>query len=125
MGSERQSSQVAVPIRVVQWDTGVIGARALRGAIEHPDLSLVGGYVHAESKDGRDAGDLCGLPPVGIAATRDADALIALRPDCVLYMSRSSDLDEICRLLAAGINVVSTAGGFHHPAGLPTPMRER
>jgi hypothetical protein len=115
----------ARPLRVVQWDTGVIGARALRDVIQHPALSLAGVYVHSESKDGRDAGELCGLAPVGVAATRDANALIALKPDCVIYMSGSNDVEEICRILAAGINVVSTAGGFHHPAGMDPVMRKQ
>ena len=47
--------------RVVQWATGNIGARSLRGVIEHPDLDLVGVYVYSDAKAGVDAGELCGL----------------------------------------------------------------
>ena len=47
--------------RVVQWATGNIGTRSLRTAIEHPQLDLVGVYVHSPDKAGRDAGELCGL----------------------------------------------------------------
>jgi 4-hydroxy-tetrahydrodipicolinate reductase len=41
---------------VVQWCTGNVGARALRRVIEHPDLDLVGVYVHSTNKVGTDAG---------------------------------------------------------------------
>ena len=62
--------------RVVQWATGNIGTRSLRHVIEHPDLELVGVWVHTPEKIGRDAGELIGEEPIGIAATHDADALI-------------------------------------------------
>jgi hypothetical protein len=113
------------PLRVVQWDTGNIGTHALRAVVEHPNLTLAGVYVHAEGKAGRDAGELCGLGPTGVRATRDIDEIIALGADCVLYMPRGADLDEICRLLASGTNVVATSGGFHHPASLDAAVRDR
>ena len=49
--------------RVVQWATGNVGSRALRETIRHPDLELVGVYVHSPEKSGRDAGELAGLAP--------------------------------------------------------------
>src|SRR3954471_17734083 len=91
---------------VAQWATGNIGARSLRQVIEHPDLELVGVYVHSSEKAGSDAGDLCGVVATGIVATNDIDELIAARPDCVLYMPQQCDFDEVCRLLAAGVNIV-------------------
>src|ERR1700754_3544445 len=93
--------------RVVQWATGNVGSRALRRAIEHPDLDVVGVYVHSANKVGRDAGELAGLAPIGVAATNSIDEVIALRPDCVLYMPHVCSFDEICRLLESGANVVS------------------
>jgi hypothetical protein len=56
-----------VSLRVVQWATGNIGTYALRGVIEHLGLQLAGVHVHTPAKAGRDAGELCGLGPVGIA----------------------------------------------------------
>src|SRR5690606_27012921 len=98
---------------------------ALRAVIERPDYELVGLYVHSEAKEGRDAGELCGLGPVGVAATRSLDDIVALAPDCVLYMPAACDLDEVCRLLAAGANVVTTRGEFHRPASLDAATRAR
>lgn len=111
--------------RVVQWATGNVGAKALRGLIEHPYLDLVGVFVHSTSKIGRDAGFLCGIDPVGIVATGSIEDIIALRPDCVLYMPHEVNYDEICRLLEAGINIVTTRTEFQHPGSLASTIRER
>lgn len=111
--------------RVVQWATGNIGTRALRQVIEHPDMSLAGVYVHSPAKAGRDAGDLCGLPPTGVVATRDAGEILALGADCVLYMPAACDPDELCRLLASGANVVTTRGEFHRAGSMDPDVRKR
>ena len=111
--------------RVVQWATGNIGTKSLRAVIEHPRLELVGVHVYAGDKAGRDAGDLCGRPATGVAATRDIDDVIALEPDCVLYMPRQCDVDEVCRLLESGADIVTTRGEFHHPASLDAATRRR
>jgi 2,4-diaminopentanoate dehydrogenase len=113
------------PFRVVQWATGNTGTYALRAVVEHPQLDLAGVYVHSESKVGRDAGELCGIDPVGVVATGSVDEVVALGADCVLYMPAACDMDEVCRLLAAGTNVVTTRGEFHRPASLDPAVRER
>jgi 4-hydroxy-tetrahydrodipicolinate reductase len=113
------------PLRVVQWATGNIGARSLRAVVDHPGLELVGVYVTSDDKAGRDAGDLCGRGPVGVTATRDPDEVVALGADCVLYMPRALDADEVCRLLASGANVVTTRGELHRPAGMDPALRTR
>ena len=111
--------------RVVQWATGNIGTRAMRAVVEHPQMDLAGLYVYAAEKAGRDAGELCGLDPTGVAATREADAILGLGADCVLYMPRALDADELCPLLESGANVVTTRGEFHHPASMKPELRER
>ncbi|KAA9156215.1 dihydrodipicolinate reductase [Amycolatopsis acidicola] len=114
-----------VPRRVVQWATGTIGTRALRAVIEHSALELAGVYVHSPEKAGRDAGELCGLGPTGVTATNDAGEVLALGADCVLYMPIACDLDEVCRILAAGTDIVTTRGEFHHPASMDPAARQR
>src|ERR1700754_1820658 len=113
------------PYKVVQWATGNIGMRSLRSVIEHPKLELVGLYVHAREKAGRDAGELCGLAPVGVKATNSIDDVIALRPDCVLYMQQGANIDDLCRLLVSGVNVVTTRVEFHDPLTLDPGIRQR
>jgi 2,4-diaminopentanoate dehydrogenase len=113
----------ARPLRVVQWATGNIGARSLRHVIEHPALELAGVYVTSAAKAGKDAGDLAGLPATGVLATSAAEEITALRPDCVLYMPAACDVGEVTRLLAAGANVVTTRGEFHHPGSMDPSAR--
>lgn len=96
--------------RVIQWSTGNVGRRAVRAIAEHPELELVGLYAHGAAKQGRDAGELCGLPALGVRATQDLDALQALRADCVNYNGLLPDVDALERFLEAGTSVVTTAG---------------
>ena len=100
--------------RVIQWSTGNVGACALRAIINHPELELVGVSVYHDSKSGKDAGELCGLDPVGIKATKDANALLATEADCVCYTSDIRydpvvTIEEICRILQSGKNVVTSS----------------
>jgi 2,4-diaminopentanoate dehydrogenase len=111
--------------RVVQWATGNVGLRALRRTIEHPALDLVGVYVYSNAKLGLDAGALCGIDPVGVAATNNIEAIIALQPDCVLYMPHVLNADELCRLLETGANIVTTLTEFQNPATMDAPLRTR
>ena len=93
-----------MPIRIVQWTTGNVGKRSVRAVVAHPELELVGCYAWSDDKAGRDVGELCGIEPVGVEATNDVDALLALRPDCVVYNPMWPDTDELVRILEAGVN---------------------
>jgi 2,4-diaminopentanoate dehydrogenase len=95
-------------LRVVQWTTGKTGSAAVRGMAGHPVLDLVGCYAYSPDKVGRDVGKLCGIGPLGVSATDDIDALLALRPDCVSYMPYRPDFGHLVRILESGINVVTT-----------------
>ena len=95
--------------RVVQWNTGNIGKSSVQSIADNPALELVGCYAHSPDKVGRDAGELCGIAPLGVAATDDVDALLALKPDCVVYHPMWINVDELVRILSAGANVVTTA----------------
>jgi len=88
--------------------------------------------VHSESKAGRDAGDLAGVAPVGLAATNDVDAILATDADCVSYTATADlrpmeALADVCRILESGKNVVSSSiVGLVHPTSIPemTPKIE-
>ncbi len=100
--------------RVVVWSTGGIGSIAIRAIAQRPNLDLVGVWVHSEDKVGKDAGELANGEPIGLATTNDADALIALKPDCVIYAASGPERDagaipDYVKLLSAGINVVTTS----------------
>jgi hypothetical protein len=105
-----------VAIRVIQWATGNVGRSAIEGILAHPELELVGCWVHSEAKVGRDAGEICGLPPVGVIATNRAEDVLALDADCVLYSPIIGQRPEVIRILESGKNVVTPLDWFY-PAG--------
>jgi hypothetical protein len=106
--------------RVIQWSTGHVGQIAIRTMLERPELELAGVWVYSEEKDGKDAGELCGLAPLGVQATRDIDVLLAIEADCVCYtpleLNPADVIDNVCRILASGKNVVTTTAMLGSPA---------
>ena len=105
-----------MPYRIIQWGTGNVGTHALRMIVERPDFTLAGLRVYNPEKVGVDAGTLLGMEPIGVAATNDGDAIAALDADCVSYTPLGGTLagghqgvEDICRLLASGKNVISSA----------------
>lgn len=114
-------------IRVIQWATGTVGVHAAPALAAHPDLDLVGVWVHSDAKAGRDVGEICGTDPIGVLTTQDRDALLALGADCICYTAHSDlrpgeVVDDLCAMLASGHNVVNTSfvpllhprtAGFH------------
>ncbi|MBT4522492.1 MAG: dihydrodipicolinate reductase, partial [Halieaceae bacterium] len=98
--------------RVIQWATGGVGRAAIEGIIKHPQLRLAGCWVHSADKVGKDAGELCGIEPVGVIATDNVDELIAMDADIVIYSPVMPDPSIVARLLASGKNVVTPLGWF-------------
>jgi hypothetical protein len=74
---------------------GCIGSIAIRAIQRRPDLDLVGVWMHSHEKVGEDAGELADGEPTGLAATNDADALIALKPDCVIYAASGPERNAL------------------------------
>jgi hypothetical protein len=107
----------AGPYRVIQWATGSIGQISIRHFIENPAFELVGVYVTSKAKAGRDAGDLAGAPPIGIPATDDVDAVMAVDADCVNYAPLYANTEEMARILRSGKSIV-TPVGFVYPDAL-------
>jgi 4-hydroxy-tetrahydrodipicolinate reductase len=96
-------------------------------------MELVGLYVSSDNKVGldaarlveRDVGYAGTCPDTGIIATKSLADIVALKADCVLYMRQGTDFDEVCALLEAGSNIVTTRGDFHYPAGMDPEIRAR
>ena len=115
--------------KVVAWSTGNVGRHALAGIDARPDLELVGLWVSSEAKVGQDAGRLAGLDrDLGVLATNDADALLALKPDCIVHTAMADHrlfeaIDDLAKFLRAGINVVSSGPVFlQYPYGTADDM---
>jgi 2,4-diaminopentanoate dehydrogenase len=125
-------NELSRPIRVVVWSTGGVGSIAIDAVRQRPDLGLVGVWVHSTEKVGKDVGELAGGEPMGVRATNDADALIALKPDCVVYSASGPERDaaavpDYLRLLQSGINVVATSSTslIYPPAYIVAEWRDQ
>jgi hypothetical protein len=121
--------------KVIVWATGGVGRYAIRTITDRPNLELAGVWVHSEAKDGKDAGELAGIGPLGVRATRDADALLASDAACVVYVApaapRAREAQrDFCRILEAGKSIVTTSlpGLVYGRGSLPerylAPIRE-
>jgi hypothetical protein len=112
-------------LRVIQWASGNVGRHSVAAIARRPDLRLVGMYVYDPAKDGRDAGEIAGIGPLGVKATSDVERLLALEADAVVHAPLPSlvygddpqaDVDTICRLLASGKSVITTVGYLYPKA---------
>ncbi len=110
-------------LRVVQWATGGVGIAAIKGVLEHPDLELVGCWVHSEAKSGKDVGEIVGIGPLGVTATNDVDEILALAADAVIYSPLMPNPDEVVALLRSGKNVITPVGWFYPGEKEAAPMR--
>lgn len=115
--------------RVIVWGTGFVGKAVLHSLIGHPEYEIVGVLVNDPAKDGRDVGDLLGRAPLGLCATRDIEATLALDADAVAYfgpnaMHAETNLAHIVSALRAGKNVVDTSMGvFQNPERVPAETK--
>jgi len=104
-------------IRVVQWATGGVGRAAIEGIVRHPDLELVGCWVHSAAKAGQDAGVLAGGSALGVSASADEEAVLGLDADCVVYAPLIPDEAQVARILRAGKDVVTPVGWVYPEPG--------
>jgi 4-hydroxy-tetrahydrodipicolinate reductase len=100
--------------RIVVWGTGFVGKMVIPEVLRHPTFELVGVGVNSKDKVGRDVGDICGIEPIGLTATDDLDALIALRPDALVHYGPTAgqadaNIRDMGAFLRAGVDVCSTA----------------
>ncbi len=112
-------------LRIIQWGTGAVGREVLATVLDpRSGLTLAGVKVYSDDKEGMDAGALLGREPVGVTATADIDRILAIDADCVVYTPRLTSVDEVCAILASGMNVVTTAFLFH-PDRIAAADRDR
>ncbi len=106
------------PYRTVVWGTGNVGRHAIAGVDARPDLELVGVWVSNPTKVGVDDGELAGIDrQLGVRASGDVDEILGLHPDVIVHTAMADDrlfeaLADLERLLAAGVNVVSSGPVF-------------
>jgi 2,4-diaminopentanoate dehydrogenase len=109
-------------LRVVQWATGSVGVAAVKAVLEHPELDLVGCWVHSKAKSGSDVGEIIGTGPLGVTATDSMDDILAMDADAVVYAPLLPNVDEVAALLRSGKNVVSPVGWFYPSESEAAPL---
>lgn len=107
--------------KVLQWASGNIGSYSVKSILAHKDLELSGLYVYSPEKAGKDIGEICGIERVGLTATNNRSEVLSMDVDCVVYMPRYCDLDDVCDLLASGKNIVTTRSEFLYPRKFMAP----
>ena len=106
-----------------------VGSIAVRTIAERPDLELVGVWVHGRDKQGRDAGELAGGRSSGSPRRTTPTHSSPCAPTASVTPRAASRgtrecIDDFERMLAAGINVVTTSvPGLVHPAGFDPRAR--
>jgi hypothetical protein len=103
-------------IKVIQWYTGEIARHQIRVLADCPSMELVGAFVFHPEKAGLDAGVIAGIDPLGVIATDDMEAILAVDADVVLYNPPLERYDEIIPILASGKNVISIMAGWNPTA---------
>jgi len=108
--------------KVIQWATGYTGIYALKYALLNPSLDVVGLKCFTPEKAGRDAGEICGMAPIGVKATLSEEEILSLDADCVIYTPGLYDMVDpgvpgnnthemyktALRILESGKNVATT-----------------
>lgn len=110
-------------LRVIQWATGSVGVAAIKAVLEHPDLDLVGCWVHSKAKAGKDVGEIIGTAPLGVTATDSVEEILAADADAVVYAPLLPNVEDVAKLLRSGKNVVSPVGWFYPTEAEAAPLR--
>lgn len=120
--------------RIVVWGPGEIGGAVIRAAAASDEFEVVGAYVYSPHKHCRDVGELVGIAPLGVTATRSRSAILALPADVVILTPQPKAVVEgidhaVIALLESGKSVVTTLGyhnvampNWHNQAQTPTRM---
>jgi len=100
--------------RVIVWGTGFIGKMVIRELLHNPAYELVGVIAHSKHEIGIDVGKLIGGKPIGLQSSGDVDAVLSIEADAVAYYGPTAEfaqdnIDNICKALRSGKNVVSTS----------------
>jgi 2,4-diaminopentanoate dehydrogenase len=106
--------------RVIQWATGGVGKAAIECVLNHPELELVGCWVHSTDKNGLDVGEILGTAPVGVTASTSIDEVLALDADCVMYSPLVPKDEEVVAILRSGKNVVTPVGWVYPDLNSPS-----
>ena len=109
-----------MPIRVLHFGLGPIGAAIVKQVAARPGFKVVGGVDIDPAKIGRDLGDVVGLTKrLGVKVWSDAGkALKSMKPDVVVLCTSSSIkkvMPQIAAILKTKTPIVSTTEELSYP----------
>ncbi len=107
----------AKPARAAVFGTGKIGRDIIRGCVVGGHVRVVAGVVTSADKDGHDLGELAGIGPIGVDATRDVDAVLARDDVDVIFYCGLGDPAQVAEHLGSfadrGKDSVTLTGLVH------------
>lgn len=118
-----ERTKVAKAAKVVVWGPGRLGSFVLRVLLQRPtEFDVVGVFAFSAEKEGRDIGELVGLPRHGVTVTRDRAAIDRLDADVVVFtplvaLGPTESHRDALRLLSSGKNLL-LAHDYFYPAGI-------
>ncbi len=116
-------------LRVVQIGLGPLGQKVVRFALERKGLNVVAAVDPAPDKAGKDLGQLCGLPRLGVIVSKDlASAMRGLKADVAIVATVSSLKlleGQIADAARARLNIVSTCEELAFPWDLSPAIARR
>ena len=107
-------------VKVVIYGMGEIGKRVVRALSEKKGVKVVGAIDIAESKIGKDVGELAGLDrKLGVVVSPNVDKVLGeTKPDVVIHMTQSyfkKVFPQLVKIVEYGANVVSTCEELSYP----------
>lgn len=110
---------------IIIWGLTETGLAVARSVLARRDLNLVAALAVSTAQQGKDIGELLGLPPTGVIVSLDEMGMLKQPADCVVFTPPASSNPDgvvavIKRLLQAGRNVVSSH--VISPSGKDFPM---
>ena len=115
--------------RIIVWGTGFVGKAVLKSLLGHEGFEIAGVLVNDPAKEGLDLGEILGVAPTGIRASRDIEAVLAREADAVAYfgpsaMHAETNVANLTAALRAGKNVVDTSmGAMQNPKTADPELR--
>jgi 4-hydroxy-tetrahydrodipicolinate reductase len=110
------------PVRAAVFGTGRIGREIIKSCASYPGIDVVACVVTDPAKEGRDVGELAGMPPLGIGATTNLGSVLG-RPDVdLVFYCGLGDPPAVAAYLGnvaeQGKDVITLTGLIHPVAAL-------
>ena len=109
-------------VRAAVFGTGRIGREIIRGCAADPGIDVVAAVVTDPAKQGKDVGELAGLPPMGLRATTDLESVLGSPGvDLVFYCGLGDPptvAEHLGHFAERGKDVITLTGMIHPAAAL-------